>query len=112
MSTSPEPAESPAAPRHARWVILFGSLLIMAVTARLGWWQLDRAAQKKALQTAIETQATAAPLPATALPSDAADAERQRFRRITLRGEWLPEHTIYLENRQSRALSARSNRPG
>lgn len=100
MSASPHPTEAAGTPPHAKWVVLFGTLLIMVVTARMGWWQLDRAAQKKALQHAIESQATADVLPAPALPLDAAEAERLRYRRITLRGEWLPEHTVYLENRQ------------
>jgi surfeit locus 1 family protein len=102
MSASSHSNEAASAPPHAKWVVLFGTLLIMAVTARMGWWQLDRAAQKKALQHAIESQATAEVLPAPALPVDAAEAERLRYRRITLRGEWQPEHTVYLENRQMR----------
>lgn len=101
---SPSPGASATAPRHARWVVLFGTLLIMAVTARLGWWQLDRAAQKKALQHAIESQAAADVMPASALPANEAEAEAKRYRRITLRGRWLPEHTVYLENRQMRGV--------
>lgn len=101
MNPPPVAAEqTPASTGRPRWLILLAALALMALTARLGWWQLDRAAQKLALQAAIEAQADAPALAASALPADEADAERQRFRRITLQGRWLPEHTIYLENRQ------------
>jgi surfeit locus 1 family protein len=97
------PMTLPEAPRGKRslWV-LAAAVASMALTARLGWWQLDRAAQKETLQAAIETQAAAPELPADALPNDVASAEREQYRRITLRGTWLAEHTVYLDNRQMR----------
>jgi surfeit locus 1 family protein len=85
--------------RHPAWVLL-AALALALLTARLGVWQLDRAAQKQALQAAIEAQSTAPELPAAALPATQEEADRVRFRRITLRGEWLAEHTVYLDNRQ------------
>ncbi|WP_374567901.1 SURF1 family protein [Ideonella sp.] len=101
MNPPPIAAEqTPASAARPRWLILLAALALMALTARLGWWQLDRAAQKRALQAAIEAQADAPALPATALPADEAEAERQRYRRITLQGQWLPQYTVYLENRQ------------
>ena len=95
---------STAAAQRAKrpiWVLV-AALVTMALTARLGWWQLDRAAQKVALQTAIEMQAAAPELLAEALPSDAVAAEHEHYRRITLQGTWLAEHTMYLDNRQMR----------
>lgn len=74
----------------------------MAVTARLGVWQLDRAAQKEALQRQIEQQAAAPALPAAALAADPVGAAAQHYRRITLQGSWLAEQTVYLDNRQMR----------
>ncbi|HJV67793.1 SURF1 family protein [Ideonella sp.] len=91
--------------RHPVWVLL-AALGLGLLTARLGVWQLDRAAQKLALQAAIEAQAAAPEMPAETLPTTEGEAERLRFRRITLRGQWLPEHTVYLDNRQM------SGRPG
>lgn len=98
MTTPP----SPSAPseRQRALVVLLATLLLAGVTARLGWWQLDRAAQKKALQAELVVQGEAAPLPARELPADAAAAERLRHRRIQLHGLWLPGHTVYLDNRQ------------
>jgi surfeit locus 1 family protein len=83
-----------------RWVVLLSALAMTTLTARLGWWQLDRAAQKNALHAAIESQTAAPPLPAEALPTTEEEAERLRYRRIHLRGTWLPAHTVYLDNRQ------------
>lgn len=88
-----------ASSRRGLWVLI-AALGVIALTARLGVWQLDRAAQKRTLQTAIDTQAAAPELPADALPTTEAEAARLRFGRIALRGEWLPEHTVYLDNRQ------------
>jgi surfeit locus 1 family protein len=95
-----EPSRPPAARGTRRGWVLVAALVTVALTARLGVWQLDRAAQKKALQTAIEAQAAAPELPADALPATEADAQALHYRRIVVHGEWLPEHTVYLENRQ------------
>jgi len=86
-------------PRRAAWVLL-AALCLGVLTARLGVWQLDRAAQKLSLQAAIEAQAAAPELPAEALPTTEGEAGRLRYRRITLRGEWLAGDTVYLDNRQ------------
>ncbi len=85
-----------------RTVVLLAALVVMAVTARLGVWQLDRAAQKEALQRQIEQQAAAPALAADALATDPVAAAAQHYRRITLQGRWLPAQTVYLDNRQMR----------
>jgi surfeit locus 1 family protein len=90
--------------RRRRWFVLAAALMVMSLTARLGWWQLDRAAEKNALQAAIDSQAAAPELAADALPANEAESLRQRYRRVTLHGSWLPQHTIYLDNRQMRGL--------
>lgn len=99
--TTPTSSQTPASTSgRGRIWILVGALLLSAATARLGWWQLDRAAQKEALQAAIEAQAAAGVLGAESLPVDEAGAEKERFRRILLSGRWLADLTVYLENRQ------------
>jgi surfeit locus 1 family protein len=87
-----------AATRRA--VVLLATLAGVALTARLGVWQLDRAAQKQALQASVETRGALPPLPAAALARDATAAEAQRDRRIVLTGRWLAERTVFLDNRQ------------
>lgn len=90
------------APRRPSWAVLLAAVAVVALTTRLGVWQLDRAAQKQALQHAMAAQAEAPPLPADALPRTPQAAERAQHRRIVLRGHWLPQHTVYLDNRQMR----------
>ena len=56
-----------------RW-LLVAAIGVAALTARLGVWQLDRAAQKEQLQQAMQSQAALPPLAADALPRSRADA--------------------------------------
>ncbi|WP_418319254.1 SURF1 family protein [Piscinibacter sakaiensis] len=83
-----------------RWLILLAAIVAAAATARLGIWQLDRAAQKAALQQAIESRAAMPPLPQSALAATADDAAGQHQRLIRLTGRWLGDATVFLDNRQ------------
>lgn len=85
---------------RSRWLVLLAAVAGIAVTARLGVWQLDRAAQKIALQASLDSRRTQPALPAAALAATAADAEAQRDREIVVEGRWLAAHTVYLDNRQ------------
>lgn len=89
-----------------RLLILLAALVAAAATARLGWWQLERAAQKNALQAAIETRRAMPLLPATELARDALEATRQHHREVVLGGRWMAQYTVFLDNRQ------RQGRPG
>lgn len=82
------------------WLVLAAALAGAGLTARLGFWQLDRAQQKLDLQARIQARAAEPPLVASALAGDEAGAAAQHYRRTTLRGRWLPAHTVYLDNRQ------------
>ena len=83
-----------------RWIVAVAALAAMALTFRLGLWQLDRASQKQALQDAIASRGALPALPADALARDAAGADAQHYRRIVLHGRWLAAHTVFLDNRQ------------
>lgn len=83
-----------------RWVVLVAALLLSAGTARLGVWQLDRAAQKTALQQALNEQRQRPALLQAELATSSEQAQQQLHRAVQLQGQWLPEHTVYLENRQ------------
>jgi surfeit locus 1 family protein len=87
-------------PAARRGLMLAAALLAVALTARLGFWQLDRAAQKQALRAAIEQQGALPPLAATELAADAGAAVLQHHRRIEVTGRWLPRFTVFLDNRQ------------
>ena len=83
-----------------RLVVLVAAVITAGVTARLGFWQLDRGAQKSALQSAVESRQQMPTLPPEDLPSDEKELQERLHRQITLQGVWAPQHTIYLENRQ------------
>jgi surfeit locus 1 family protein len=82
-----------------RWLVLAASLAAAAVTARLGWWQLDRAQQKISQQAQVDARSQLPPLPLSALSRDEASAEQQWYRPVELRGRWLVTRTVYLDNR-------------
>ncbi len=81
-------------------VVLVAALLGGGLTARLGVWQLDRAAQKTALQQTLDQRQSLPPLPASALATQSAQVAAQQDRAIVVPGRWLADHTVYLDNRQ------------
>ena len=85
-------------------VVLVAATLSAALTARLGWWQLDRAAQKSQLQAAMDSRRALPPLTQADLAADAAAAVAQHHRAIVLQGQWVAEQTVYLENRQMKGV--------
>lgn len=89
-----------SSPRARRLIVLLAALAGVLATARLGVWQLARAAEKEALQAALDQRAGAPPLPAAELAQDDAQAAAQHFRRVVLRGRWIEGRTVFLDNRQ------------
>ena len=90
------------------WLLRIATLAGLALTLRAGFWQLDRAAQREAAQARLQAQAQAGVLDNAALlgtlsasmPVDEHNlATAWQDRRVQLRGQWLPEHTVYLDNR-------------
>lgn len=81
-------------------VVFVAALAGVLLTGRLGLWQLDRAAQKQALQTELDTRVTLPEVPPASLARTGADAQAQHHRRIRVTGEWIPSGTVFLENRQ------------
>ena len=86
--------------RRRWWLVTAAAVAMALLTARLGWWQLDRAAQKLAAQAAVDERAR---LPAidqvSQLAASADAAKNQHHRLLRLSGQWLPAHTVYLDNR-------------
>ena len=81
-------------------VVLVAALATAAGTARLGLWQLDRAAEKQALHDARQRQRALPPLNAAELARRPDEVPAQLHRSVDLQGTWLAAHTVYLENRQ------------
>lgn len=88
------------ASRRRRAVVLVAALAGAALTARLGFWQWDRAAQKEALQATLDRRAGLPAIGAAELTANAAGGADLLYRNVSLRGRWLADRTVYLENRQ------------
>ena len=69
-----------------RWIPLVLAGLIAVVCVRLGLWQLDRLAQRKARNATIEAGFRASPIPVEL--AVASTARPQRFRRVVASGRW------------------------
>jgi surfeit locus 1 family protein len=83
----------------SRAVILLAAVVAVLVTGRLGFWQLDRAAQKVALHDAMQRQRALPPLSLADAVRDPTIATTQQHRALVLRGNWMPAATVYLDNR-------------
>ncbi|MGH8670879.1 MAG: SURF1 family protein [Burkholderiales bacterium] len=81
--------------RPTLWPTL-ATLVMVVVTYNLGDWQIRRAAEKSTLQRHYDALAAE---PYSALPIQVTNPERYRFRKVQVRGVFLSEHSIYLDNR-------------
>lgn len=80
-----------------RWVVLVAAVVVCALTARLGVWQLDRAELKQALQAERDRAALLPPLaPADVL---AAPSGPWAQRQVRWQGEWMAAQSVWLDNR-------------
>jgi surfeit locus 1 family protein len=94
-------------------IVLVAALVGVVVTLSLGRWQLSRAAQKQTIAAQIDARKAEPALGTAALASavrgaasashpggSAALLAELHYRRAELRGTWLAQHTVYLDNRQ------------
>ncbi len=91
--------------RAQRLIVWVAGLALMAVTARLGFWQIDRAAQKTALHELVLKQSSSSvpdlsTFVATKRAVTSSTWERDFHRPGVAIGQWLPEQTVLLDNRQ------------
>lgn len=101
MTTELRPARiEPRASRARAVVTLLATLAGVALAARLGFWQLDRADQKIALQASLVARGRDPALDGAALARSPIAAEAQHHRRASLRGRWLADRSVFLDNRQ------------
>lgn len=89
-------------PRARFWIVSAATVLTMAVTASLGLWQLDRAAQKRALQAQINDRSSLAAWGNADL-LQAPDPSAGVYRPVDLVGVWVPSASVFLDNRQMNA---------
>jgi len=81
------------------WIVTLAAVLAFATTIALGRWQLSRAAQKEALQASIDAQKDFPPLDMASFLA-IEDVASEMHRRVHLRGLWLADRTVWLDNRQ------------
>jgi len=83
------------------WLITLAAVVGMLVTASLGRWQLSRAAEKEAFQALLDERGRMPAVDGRALlAAGGGGAQALLHRAVVLEGRWLPEHTVYLDNRQ------------
>lgn len=85
---------------HSRrfWLLTLAAVLVAGTTFSLGQWQLRRAAQKEAVQAAIEAKKSLPALDGRALAATK-DIADEIHRQVRLQGVWQAPHTVYLDNR-------------
>ena len=84
--------------RRRFWILTCAALLVAGGTFSLGQWQLRRAAQKVAVQAAIDGKNSLYPLDARSLFATKNVAE-EIYRQAAFQGFWQAAHTVYLDNR-------------
>ncbi|MDQ7744875.1 SURF1 family protein [Hydrogenophaga pseudoflava] len=86
-------------PRTRFWTVTIAAAGTVALTASLGIWQLSRAGQKQALETGIAERGGMAALDAAAMVSANGAWEPLLHRMVRLRGQWVPQASVFLDNR-------------
>jgi surfeit locus 1 family protein len=71
-------------------------ILVVSLFAAAGFWQLRRAHYKEQLQARTDAAMKNAPIELPGTKVRAGDVE---FRSIHVRGEWLPDRTIFIDNK-------------
>ena len=81
------------------WLVTLAALAALAATLALGAWQMNRAGQKLALQAAMQERRAMLPIDQGALLAAGATTD-MLHRPVILRGTWVRQHTVFLDNRQ------------
>lgn len=79
-----------------RWIPFVAAVIVAAIGVVLGHWQARRALEKEAIEAKLVTRASAPPIRLGASPLSADDLE---YRKVMVKGEFVSEWTIYLDNR-------------
>jgi surfeit locus 1 family protein len=80
-------------------VVLLATVLGISLTVSLGLWQLGRARTKLDLFETMQAREHLAPLTSEQLPCTPAQWHEGLQRVVHLRGLWLAQHTVFLDNR-------------
>lgn len=77
------------------------AILLIPAFVALGYWQLQRAEEKRVLQTEYDRRASAPPTRLDAAPQT---VQTLQFRRVIASGEYRPEHQVLIDNRVHRGM--------
>ncbi len=81
--------------RPRRWASIAAAAGIV-LTLALGQWQLGRAGYKESLQQRFDAQTRE---PALRIGGQPVERDGILFRRVEVRGEFVPQHTVFVDNR-------------
>lgn len=84
------------------WIPTAAAVVLIPAFLALGYWQLQRAEEKRALQTEYDQRATAPPL---RLGAEPLTAEAVRFRQVMASGRYRPDHQVLIDNRVHRGVA-------
>lgn len=79
-----------------RWIPFVAAVLVAAIGVSLGQWQTRRAAEKLAIEARQQARETE---PLASLGAEIRLPEEVEFRRMKVRGEFISDWTVYLDNR-------------
>lgn len=83
------------------WSIIVTAAFVF-LFIELGNWQLSRADEKNAQQAQLDMLSQQ---PITSLPNIRVKLEDFQYREVEIRGEYLPSHTIYLDNKTYKGVA-------
>jgi len=92
----------PRGHRGQRTAIAAAAALAVALTVSLGNWQMRRAQEKAQLQARRDAAERSAPLSIPATPADAASLDG---RRVSVRGRYLADRTVFVDNRTYKGVA-------
>ena len=90
--------------RRSLLVATMATVLGVALTVRLGIWQLSRGHEKEAMHATILARQALPALDTVAVLNDKT-VFTQLHQSVRLEGQWLPQFTVYLENRPMQGRS-------
>lgn len=85
-----------------RWIPFVAAMIAAAIGISLGQWQTRRAVEKEEIEARLMTRQSAAPVTLGMAPQALEDVE---FRRMLVKGEFVPDWTIYLDNRPYKGVA-------
>jgi surfeit locus 1 family protein len=79
-----------------RWIPFVAALLVAAIGISLGQWQTRRAIQKDEIAAKMSARESA---PSARISGEPQLADELEYRRVVIRGEFVRDWTVYLDNR-------------